>query len=198
MEELKQRHAAVSKVLTDAKSRQFSLSPSMSRELCYLQLRMICELIALGCLLVHGDIPATRTKRMQKAYAADWIIKRLSELHPSFYPIPSVQILDPAGNVVSVEPISKPYLTKVDLISLYAECGGVLHRGTLKDIPPASYKPLDFVRIGKWAAKITQLLNHHQIPMSDGQRQVWVIMHGKDDGQVRYAVMERVPEAPTM
>jgi len=57
-------------------------------ESSYLQLRYICELIAMGCLVVHGDIPATKTKHMQKAYAADEIIKRLSEIHPNFYPHP--------------------------------------------------------------------------------------------------------------
>jgi hypothetical protein len=57
MEELKARHAVVSKVLIDARESQFVLTPYVLGELCFLQLRMMCELIALGCLLVHGDVP---------------------------------------------------------------------------------------------------------------------------------------------
>jgi hypothetical protein len=29
-------------------------------ESAYTQLRMVCEIIAIGCLVAHGDIPATR------------------------------------------------------------------------------------------------------------------------------------------
>jgi hypothetical protein len=194
MEELKTRHAVVQKVLTDAKEGRAVLSPYILGELCFLQLRMMCELIALGCLLVHGDVPATRTNRMQKAHAADWIINRLSELHPSFYPLPGIQVHDAAGHVVSVEPNSKPYLTKADLMRLYAECGGFLHRGTLKDILRANTKPMNLARIGEWSAKITQLLNHHQIPLVGDQHQIWVIMQEKSGGGVRAHPMLRVPE----
>ena len=52
-------------------------------ELCFLQLRMLCELIALGCLTAHGDL---ETGKLKKAYEADEIIGRLQRLHPHFYP----------------------------------------------------------------------------------------------------------------
>jgi hypothetical protein len=42
------------------------------REFCFLQLRMLCELVALGCLVAHGDI--TKGKYFQKAYKADDIL----------------------------------------------------------------------------------------------------------------------------
>src|ERR1700734_1473974 len=57
-------------------------------ELCYLQFRKICEVFALGCLTVHGDLPGVRNKLLQKTYNADQIIKQLSNLHPRFYPVP--------------------------------------------------------------------------------------------------------------
>jgi hypothetical protein len=104
MEELKARHAIIRSILEEARHGRFALSPYILGELCFLQLRMICELIALGCLLIHGDIPATRTNRMQKAYGADWIIGRLEELHPSFYPLPGEQVLDDAGKVIQIRP----------------------------------------------------------------------------------------------
>ncbi len=36
------------------------LPPRMVRETCYLQLRFLCEIIALGCLVAHGDIKKKR------------------------------------------------------------------------------------------------------------------------------------------
>jgi hypothetical protein len=105
-EELKGRHAIIRGVIADATQRKFVLRPTILGELCYLQLRMICELIALGCLLVHGDIPAARAGRIQKAYAADWIINKLTALHPSFYPVPTDQVLDETGRVANSRRIS--------------------------------------------------------------------------------------------
>src|SRR5215467_7755061 len=58
------------------------------REYCFLQLRMLCELIALGCLTAHGDIEETRGPVLQKSYHAGDIVKRLERLHRNFYPIP--------------------------------------------------------------------------------------------------------------
>ncbi len=54
------------------------------REFCYLQLRMLCELIALGCLVAHGDIE--QSTKLQKEWAANKILAQLAALHPSFYP----------------------------------------------------------------------------------------------------------------
>jgi hypothetical protein len=195
MEELKARHAIVHKILNEAKAKKFVLSPYILGELCFLQLRMMCELIALGCLLVHGDVPATRTTRMQKAYAADWIINRLTELQPSFYPLPGVQRVDEVGKVITVEPNPRPHLTKTDLLELYAECGGILHRGTLRSVLAADTKHIDFVRVAAWTAKIAQLLDHHQIPLADERYQVWVIMHAKTDKKVHAVVMQRAEDS---
>jgi hypothetical protein len=57
-------------------------------ELSYLQLRMICEVISLGCLVIHGDVVASRTVRLRKMYLADTIIAALEKLHSDFYPVP--------------------------------------------------------------------------------------------------------------
>ena len=61
------------------------------REFCYLQLRMLSELIALSCLVAHGDIAAKYSKRLGKAWSADDIIDQLTKLHPEFYPVPARQ-----------------------------------------------------------------------------------------------------------
>ena len=47
-------------------------------EFIQLQIRMICETLAIGCLVAHGDIKATRSGRLTKTYKADLIINEAS------------------------------------------------------------------------------------------------------------------------
>jgi hypothetical protein len=54
------------------------------RESGFLQLRMLCEFIALGCLVAHGDI--TRRTKLRKEWSAYRIIEALENLHQDFYP----------------------------------------------------------------------------------------------------------------
>src|SRR5438477_5038488 len=80
MEEVKHRNRSVTETL-----RNKSGHPGpIVREFCYLQLRMLCELIALSCLVAHGDIQLPR--QLRKAYAADDMLKQLEALHPNYYP----------------------------------------------------------------------------------------------------------------
>ena len=52
MEEAKDRLSAMD-IALEGKT---GLSMGAIHELCFLQLRMLCELIALGCLTAHGDL----------------------------------------------------------------------------------------------------------------------------------------------
>jgi hypothetical protein len=86
MEEIKLRLDVMG---TLVKPEAASLIPPWARgEFCYLQLRVVCELIALAALIAHGDIEATRTNKLQALYQADKIVKALSEIHSDFYPQP--------------------------------------------------------------------------------------------------------------
>src|SRR6187401_3241387 len=88
LEEVKLRIASIE----SATAGLLKLHPVIVREFCYLQLRMICELIALGCLTAHGDVPGSKSKTLRKAWHADEIIKALQDLHQDFYPHPVKQI----------------------------------------------------------------------------------------------------------
>jgi hypothetical protein len=193
MEEIKRRTEVVQQVLGG-----HSFFPPMANfELCYVELRKICEVFALACLAAHGDIAGVRSKLMQKSYNADQIIKQLDRLHPTFYPIPSEQTLDPVSQrPISVSAIKTDFLTKEDLFALYGECGNYLHRGTIRQLLTKWEPSLDFERISRWIGKIIRLLNHHQIRTSEPNTQLWVLMHGKDDGKVHWHIMKAVSPQP--
>jgi hypothetical protein len=154
---------------------------------------MICELIALGCLAAHGDIPATRSGKMQKAYEPNKILTELEKLHPDFYPIPGKQVLSSRGAPIEVLPIKSGFLTKNDLLSLWAKCGDKLHRGSMKNVDRPFV--VDFNEIAVWDQKILTLLGHHQIQLRYPKHMLWIIMQGKADGHVQVSLFEKVPEA---
>ena len=119
MEEAKYRLFAMDTALEG----RTGLPPGATREYCFLQLRMLCELIALGCLTAHGDL---QTGKLKKAYEADRIIRGLQRLHPKFYPIAAIRT-DKGPKL-----IHEHGLTKEELVKLYWKCGNVLHRGSFE------------------------------------------------------------------
>lgn len=137
--------------------------PSLSIEFAYLQFRMLCETIALLCLVAHGDIEATRTSKLQKDYAADNIIKKLEQLHPNFYPHPVT--VSSTADGVHLERLSTGFLTKAELVSLYHDCGTRLHRGSLakfRSTAPQAHAT-DVAWVHEWREKFVLLLRSHHI-----------------------------------
>jgi hypothetical protein len=188
MEEIKRRHFVISQVFN-----QTIPMPQMAAfEFCYLQLRKICEVFALGCLAAHGDIPGVRSKLLQKTYSADQIMKQLTQIHPQFYPVPSKQIVDQVTQKpIEVTPIATGFLTKDELVTLYGECGNYLHRGTIRQLL-GKWKPTpDFEKITLWGSKLVALLSHHQIQTNQSDLQIWFLMHA-EDGNVHWSIMEKL------
>jgi hypothetical protein len=159
-------------------------------EISYLQLRMICEVIAVGCLLVHGDVPASRTARLKKEYKADAIIGVLETLHSDFYAVPCEIKYDLNGQPWGVvEPaVTRPILDKQSLRKLYYEAGGFLHRGALDFVLPANVRKVKFAIIQEWATKIRSLLHNHRINLIDDKRELWIDMQGPEGFAALYAM----------
>jgi hypothetical protein len=87
------RHQSPSFHHQEAYSRKDNFQKAITLEFCFLQFRMICEGIALGCLLAHGDMPGTQASRLQREFSAERIMRLLQTLHPKFYPAPVVERL---------------------------------------------------------------------------------------------------------
>jgi hypothetical protein len=151
------------------------------REFCFLQLRMLCELIALGCLTAHGDL---ETGKLKEAYEADKIIRRLQGLHSEFYPFAAILDL----HHYQVRP-RLDGLTKEELMKLYWRCGDVLHRGSFKALPSRPYEDGDIEEIEMWKQKIETLLGCHTIIMADNRTTV-VFRLTNEDGDVEWRTLE--------
>jgi hypothetical protein len=141
----------------------YKLPNPLLREFCFLQFRMVCELIALACVTAHGHVVDAD---LRDQWAADAIMKRLSELHPPFFPSPIVENQGTWPVKTHFTPFEGDYLTKTDLIALTGKCGSVLHQGSYKRLltkkqPTQHNHP----EIEKTVTKITNLLKFHRVSL---------------------------------
>jgi len=148
-----------------------TLQHFIANETYLLQLRMIFESIALGCMIVHGDIPITKTGKMTKFYQADILLKNLTDAHPEFFPTPVNFFPDPmwlgAMTTTPRKPVS--YLTKSETIRLYGKFGEYLHRGKMSSFVARQHdalKPLG-KEIGDTWRNCVALLGVHKIALKD-------------------------------
>jgi hypothetical protein len=169
------------------------LPPPLIREYCFLQLRMLCELVALGCLVAHGDITATQTKSFRKAYKADEILRDLEKLHPTFYPVPVAPVRTATG--WHLEKYESDYLTKPELLTLYGKCGSVLHKGSLRNlIRPKSPTQTNFPDINMWGQKMLNLLSAHRISRVGSAFHFLTFLEVEDrGGNVQVSIAESPP-----
>ena len=200
MEEIKPRLAVMRQIATMGELG--TLPGRFVLESCYLQLRMICELIALACLVAHGDIAGTRTANTRKHYEADWIMGMLQELHPDFYPTPFVQHLVSEKTPNSprrfhMEEIETGFLTRSDLVACNRECGKALHRGTVEGVLSRDQRQLSLKRISEWHNKAMTLLNLHMIRLIDRKLLYCVVLDAIEDGRVHASVVVEEDGGPS-
>lgn len=175
--EIKYRTEALDEIL----GKRVPLRAKIAEELCYLQLRMICEIIAIGCLVINAEIGAKKSA-LFKTYKADWIMREMGKLHSRFYPIPLEKEDDTSqGGPPAWIHKKDGFLTQRDLATLWAKCGDQLHRGKAKNVLEPD-KELSFDKLQVWRNRIVNLLNRHIITSPDQKHVCYFIMN---DGQDR-------------
>ena len=148
---------------------KLGLTPPYAREYAYLQFRRMCELIALGCLQLHGDLPVAQTKSTKKEWNAERIMNFLHRSHQHSFPQSVSRTKTDDG--WHIQGNSKPNaLTRKEFKALYAECGHVLHRGTIQTVESStSFSQHDYQKAVDWQSKIVDLMNEHLISRSNGK-----------------------------
>jgi hypothetical protein len=140
------------------------LTPPFAREFAYLQFRRMCELIALGSLYLHGDLPIAQQQALTKEWHAEKLMKLLHKQHPFAYPQPIERTK--TANGWHIQGNCKPEaLSYEEFLKLYAECGNVLHRGTVRTVHATSFcSQYDYEKAVSWQRKLVALMNEHIIP----------------------------------
>jgi hypothetical protein len=171
--------------------------PPFVKEFCFLQFRMICELMALGCLVSHGDISATKNPKFQKAWEADKIIDLLEALHPDFFPFPVVQGRD-GDHHHTINPRVQNPMPKEEFIKLYHKCGETLHRGSVqKLLSQKTPVQIHYPDITAVAQKLVDLLSVHTVRMLGGKMFFLCVLYNvADNMNVQVAIAETMPDGP--
>lgn len=198
MEEVKVRFDCINAGITG----RLILPTPIVREFCWLQVRMLCELVALSCLVAHGDIAALQSNKLGKAYSADDILDRLAKLRPHFYPIAITQNLENPGATPGTRrykstAIDPSPLPKEELLKLYARTHRYVHRGTYKGLV-SSATPIDmnpmFPEIVSLTQKISDLLGNHVIAITEDHVLLCMLRNAEQGFKVQVATAERSPE----
>lgn len=168
------------------------------REFCYLQLRFLCELVALSCLVAHGDIASLQSHRTGRAYSADDILDRLTKLRPHFYPFACKQTRTPRGDGngynFHMDVLNPQPLPKEELLSLYGKTHKFLHRGSLKNLlssPTPIDMEINLPEIVGWAQKINDLLSVHTIAISEDHLIICILRNVDDNNKVQVATAKK-------
>ena len=181
MEEIKVR---LSGIETARGSARALLSDSILVEFCLLQLRMICETIALACLVAHGRIsPGTDQKSLLKIWHAEKLMEELTRIHANFFPYAgAIEVIGPHPGRVHISHKRDGFLTKDALLRLYSTCGDLLHRGSVKQLLKGAKRNVEGSSIDRWRIQIEELLAVHHIAASDNLTHWLCILRHKESG----------------
>jgi hypothetical protein len=182
MEYIKWRVEAVHKTIHLVRTNKHYLDNRLAAEFCLLQLRMCCELLAIGCVAIHTDVP--QTARLQKMWNADAIMKSFAALKPGFFPEAVNDEKQPDG-VIQQRAVDGA-LTRDELLKAYNLFGGMLHTGTFDRYTKASVKSYDFSILEEFLEKLSKLLSNHVYFLDQNKAMVRIIMHNVKDGHVWY------------
>ena len=148
---------------------KLNLTPPYAYEYSYFQFRRMCELIAMGSLLLHGDLELAKSDKAKKEWNAEKIMKRLKNGYEGIFPQSVIRTIKEGD--WHVECNAKPNaLTFDEFNQLYISCGNVLHRGTIKKLESEKdFTQKDYEKVISWQRKIVDLMNEHFIGRSEGK-----------------------------
>lgn len=136
-------------------------------EFCSLQFRMLCEIVALGSLVAHGDVGDLEIARLKadRWHAAE-IMKALERLHPTFFPRPHT--ITRKDGYVHFDTVQGA-LSKDAMCTFYGKLGSMLHMGTLaRRWSGETHRPFTLDEIKTNALALHELLRVHLITLRDG------------------------------
>ncbi len=160
----------------------------LKAESCFLQVRYICELVALSSLCANERFGLT--SRLLKSWHAGEILADLTRINPMCFPR-AINVTRKNGELlVEVQP-EQP-LSQKALVSMYNSCGSVLHRGMLKHIIKGDDRLYDLKEVNRWAQKLIGLLASHIALVPHGNRVLLINMNFGSSDPVMVATADGI------
>jgi hypothetical protein len=145
-------------------------------EVCYLQLRHICELVTIGSVIIQGDYSSD----LGNKYAPGPIFKMLETKYEGSFPQSATVSTTDTGMRIVANSVPDA-MTKTELIDLWNKTGDKLHRLKLSKFFNSydTAKPSDqMAEIDLAVTKLRALLDTHIVPMHNPKTLVLVNLFG--------------------
>lgn len=189
MTEVKLRIMAINEHLSDIRNCSDQSRAIFHAEFCFLQIRMICEIIALSSLAAHSTIGLS--KGALKEWNAERIFADLLKINPHCFPkAVSVDQLD-KGVIADIE---TPTIGLLDLKRIYSGCADMLHRSRGVHIVKRNSKNVDVSSIRMWGNDLVTLLANHMIYVANIETFFLVSLSVPPKGEVQVALAELASE----
>ena len=190
MQQVVIRLDAVALSLAEAKSNPDHVNNWQNAEFCYLQIRKVCEYVALAVLAAHGEYDGAKASNLEKEWHAAELFDKIAQLNPYSFPIP-IQIQHDQNGVGRHH--LAPGIVKIQLSEIsgiYGSAGARLHVGSLRNLLSGRLPPYDLAEVADWRNRFVQTLNIHSIRLPHVACILLVHLKDERDGQVHCAFAE--------
>jgi len=190
MEEVKSRLAVIEVELNKPNSHAVDLYS----EILAIQFRKVLEAIAFGSLIANRGKYSLAYANYSNHWNAKILLENLETINPNFYPIPLKPPILRHDGSKHFDLVKKGYLTKEQFVSLYTDCGSILHtHNPYKLRKPKQISP-DAAK--KWVKLIRGLLNIHLARLVEAVEGWAVVMQDQRDNKVHAFQFQELDNAP--
>lgn len=179
MDELSLRLSALLDKLVQVHSSDSELQKQFLLEACYLQTRMICELVAVASLSLHD--PDSYQTHLQKTSYADKIFVILQHVNSVCFPR-SVTV-DFEATPILVTPHARQICNIEAIKKIYRSCGEKLHQRSLRRRSNAPAKDDDLTVLYEYHRLFVLHFTTHMVAIPS-EKTAFIAMLGKDCAQV--------------
>lgn len=192
MQELKERLDVIGSVVGIVRGQQ---NPQLFAqvELGFLQLRYICEIIALAACVAHE--PSNLTKSILKSWHAERTFALLEEINEHCFPKAVAPPRESADGSIEFSGIPDA-LDFEKLKEIYVHCGGVLHRGTPNRLLRGVPRIYDVDKLHAWASLIGRSLANHNVMIPETGSILAVSLNAGPSGEARVFEIQTVDGSP--
>lgn len=190
MSEVRIRLTALEENIVAVRAQPNDHSAFLRTEFCYLQMRFVCELIALAALAANSLSSQHASRKLLKTWQADQIFRQLQRINPHSYPMPVRETQKPEGGL-HFEKKSGGVLQRDQLGTIYGACGNCLHRGTLARLSANQTTVYNLADLEKWSRSAKLLLAQH-IVLLPQLNTVFLVRMNDGQGNVSVAICKGV------
>lgn len=183
MEEIKVRTATIDRYLQRVTDQKGEGDCFTDAESSILQVRYICELIALATVAAHGLVGVT--SRIRDEWNADRIFKLLEGMNANSFP----RAVRPSTTVKNQFELQKGEMDGGELRKVYNACGENLHRGAMKHFFNEKRRAYDPHELVDWVNRIKALLNMHVVMILEAGIIIYVTL-SNENGSVDIGYMQ--------